>query len=237
MSHIEVVGDGKLTPQLVDDLIERRLLALRVPGFLTLGECSRLVGAVMDAPEFRFTGRGFVGLGPGAFALPAQMDDYLATSETVSAILHDPLERLRALLPLTLPTFQGMQMRPLTARRYDDQFLARPHQDHDGTKFVWCQKSQIGITLSFRTPERGGSLRLWDRSYGNTEYQQLALAGGFELDEAKLPRPDFTFDPDVGELVLIDAHRIHAIDGITAGERYSVSGFLARHAEGFHIWS
>jgi hypothetical protein len=116
------------------------------------------------------------------------------------------------------------------------EFRAPPHQDDDLHRYPWAG-SQLGISLGLVSPNGGGEIRLWDLAYGKAEYAELALSDPRVLDEEKIPEHNAKIRGEVGELLVVDARRIHAIDRITEGKRLSVSGFLAVDGPRTWIWS
>jgi hypothetical protein len=229
----------QLTPHGLQALIHGEVLGIRVPNFISAQDCYRIASTVTISPHFRFDGPGFRGLGPGSFALPTAERDYFSSANLIDHILARPYEALESALgTLQRPLYDDVRrMRPLTARRYDDKFVAAPHQDMDQGKYPWAQHSQLGISLCIVTPESGGAIRLWDHAYGPAEYAERKLPDGFELDESLIVPHDAAIESGVGELLILNARQIHAIDRITKGARISVSGFLAADGSDFLIWS
>jgi hypothetical protein len=229
---------SKLTREALSALCKGDILAIRVPDFMSKGECCRLGKAVTQSPFFRFDGTGFCGIGPGGFALPTASDDYFGSGHVIDKILAAPRTNLeQALGHLDRPLY-GLDkpMRALTARRYTPEFIAPPHQDHDLDKYPWAL-TQLGISLGLVSPKKGGAIRLWDLAYPPAGYAKRVLPGRKELNETLIPSHDEAIESEVGELLIVNARRIHAIDRIQEGERISVSGFLAVEAHRIYIWS
>jgi hypothetical protein len=216
-----------------------RIVAVRIPHFLTAHEAAEIADAVSGSCHFRFTGPGFTGLGPGSFALPQSLADYTASSAEIDQILCTPFERLQgALGKLQRPVVHGdTALRPLTARRYDPAFVALPHQDEDAHRYPWAAESQLGISIGLVSPKDGGQIRLWDHAYDSYGYAERRLEGRFELDESLIPQHALAVECEVGELLVLNARRIHAIDPIKEGARTSISGFLSVSESASYIWS
>jgi hypothetical protein len=215
----------KLSVRSLKALTAGKILAVRVPHFLNPCEACEIAEAVAQSCHFRFTGPGFTGLGPGSFALPQALDDYAASTAEIEKILRTPCERLEAALGRNLqcPVLHGCtRLRRLTVRRYDRTFEARPHQDEDSYRYEWAAESQLGISIGLVSPTSGGKIRLWNRC---------------ELDESKIPPYDLAVACDVGELLIRNARKIHAIEPIKDGARMSISGFLSINQSGCQIWS
>jgi hypothetical protein len=230
---------NELTPQGLRALVNGELLAIRVPNFISPAACYKIASAVTISRHFRFDGPGFIGLGPGSFSLPGADRDYFASANVIEHILSVPYEALESALgALQRPLYGELRrMRALTARRYDETFVAAPHQDMDSEKYPWARHSQLGISLCVVTPESGGAIRLWNHAYGPADYAERKLPDRFELEEKLIMPHDAAIESGVGELLILNARRIHAIDRITKGARISVSGFLAASGSDFLIWS
>jgi hypothetical protein len=214
------------------------MLTIRVAAVLSEIECSKIAAAVTNSPQFRFQGKGFCGIGPGGFDLPGKADDYFGWAQEVQNILAGPYAAVDQVFGgLERPLYSlDKPMRPLTARRYTSEFIALPHQDNDLSIYPWAG-TQLGISLTLVSPKQGGAIRLWDLAYSPDQYAERTLPGRTELDESKIPPHDLEVFGKVGELVIINARKVHAIDPIVDGVRISVSGFLAVDDSRVWIWS
>lgn len=236
--RIEKVQPGDLSLDLLISLISREIGAIVVRDFLS--DTGGLWQEVQTAKEFRFTGPNFCGLGPGSFALPGQSADYAATTDRVNGILREPRTVLETAFgtELMAPSIGGFTVgRPLTVRSYQPDFCAEPHQDSpecDGEL-----TGMVGMSCSLVPPEEGGAIGVWNRHLDDPEYAAALATGAPVLDRSKIPTADHYFNPAAGELLLIDATRIHCIDPATKGSRVSMSGFLAIHSSSRKVfgWS
>lgn len=230
---------NELTIESVASVAHGKALGILVPGFIKVPDAWEIADEVSKSPFFAFDGPGFRSFGPGCFELPGAADAYFSSAVAVSQVLRGPFQAMQEILgSLAVPRYEGRPMRPLTARRYDSTFEAPPHQDRDQDRYPWAQY-QLGISLSLLSPWSGGggAIRLWDHSYGPEEYAGLTLPGRFELDESRIPAADLTVNPEDGDLLILDARRIHAIDRIKEGTRFSISGFLSPNDTGWIVWS
>jgi len=229
---------NRVSPGALKALSDGDILAIRVPEFLSKGECRRLAFAVTRHEDFVFSGKGFRGVGPGGHQLPMESERYFASAPGIDRLLAAPRTNLEHHIGHLQCPLYGMdkRMRALTARRYDGDFIAPPHQDNDQVAYPWAL-SQLGISISLVSPERGGEIRVWDLAFGPEKYAKRQLQGRHELDETKIPSCDLEISAGVGELVIINARRIHAINRIHSGERISVSGFLALEGDNTWLWS
>jgi hypothetical protein len=225
----------QLSRESLKSLAEGEVLAISVKSFLSAHECSLLIQSITESRHFRFDGLGFRGLGPGDFQLPDYAREYFETSQEVESILSTAIGALEtAVGSLVSPEHFGGPLRRLTARKYDSTFVAPPHQDHQ--KYPWA-KSQLGISLAVLSPQEGGAIRVWDHQFDSLDVYLQNSTDGHHLDESLLPPHDLQIRGGEGELLIINARKIHAIDRITLGNRISISGFLTGHNGDCLIWS
>jgi hypothetical protein len=222
-----------LSDETVTALAEKSLLAIRARNFLSSDECDMLVQRIEESVHFKFSGPGFVGLGPGEFNLPELSLEYESSRIEIESILEPVLRKFSSVLNLTRPSHGGQILRALTARRYDQSFIAPPHEDFQTLPFA---AYQLGISLCLRAPQSGGEIRVWDECFERQTYKDFS-SDGRSLDESRIPNHSESFKSEIGELLLLDARRVHAIDQIQSGCRLSVSGFLCPTGSEVLIWS
>jgi len=125
------------------------------------------------------------------------------------------------------------------SRVFEDGFELPPHQDMlvrdilDGalppSRLYEDLKTQVSGNVYLRCPEVGGELEIWDlkpdrveqQSIRDDEYQYEGI-----IDRESLPSPAVVIKPEVGDLILFDSGRIHAVRSSVGGPRVSVSMFV-----------
>lgn len=226
MSVIEVTR--RLSVKLVRALIEKEVLAVRVPGFLP--DSDGLLEKIEASPALRFKGEGYLGFGPGVFDLlkPEMVLEYQQTRSMVESVL-SPVSALLGgdLGPLGFRTEQDVRLRPLAARQYDCLFSAPVHQDAR----VEGINGMVGLSLPLTESGVGGALKVWD-------YERPDYSGPLSVDQLGEGQ---SLEAEEGELLLIDASRAHQIDRLVSGKtRTTVSGFLGfdmQHPSSVVAWS
>lgn len=228
-------------------LIEGEILAIRCPVFCPPDTCAKLTAAVQAHKLFGFytDNPGAGRLGVGVYEILTWEDlveSYLSSSSQVMNALRlgknsSPADKFMAELALAwpagirVPTLKGFIMRPSTARLMNANGPAvLPHDDFQGQyarQLPWAadQKGQLGANIYISVPETGGQLELWCQQLSKEQYDLCRFNRSYGLDRKQLPEPDLTLKPKLGELILINTRKLHAIRGVGKGERCTISSF------------
>jgi len=86
--------------------------------------------------------------------------------------------------------------------------------------------SQFGANVYVQMPEKGGELLMWHRNMSTAEFDEMR-AGEYGIHIDKLPRPDVVLKPGVGDLLIFDAHKLHAVASPKDRARFALSFFVA----------
>jgi hypothetical protein len=136
----------------------------------------------------------------------------------------------------------GQSMWAGSARIFD-QVEALPHRDSLGVDAPEFRRAnelirQIAVNVYVRLPDEGGELELWHHRLTEEEYNDRRIEGSYGLDRKHLPLPTATIRPQMGDLILFDANRIHAVRA-SNGLRIAHSCFLGLHAldAPLSVWS
>jgi predicted 2-oxoglutarate/Fe(II)-dependent dioxygenase YbiX len=129
-------------------------------------------------------------------------------------------------------------------RVFEKQGGALPHVDRlawDVPDIAAAQslRAQIAANVHLRTADKGGEVELWAFRPDQEEYEELRLHGTYGLERAKLPPPDAVVAPHLGDLILFNSNRIHAVRPCTGGPRVTVSCFIGYRGESLPLtyWS
>ncbi|TDV56263.1 2OG-Fe(II) oxygenase [Actinophytocola oryzae] len=146
----------------------------------------------------------------------------------------------------TLMTMAGRKMPFGITRLWRTGSEGLPHQDA-----LWREvgridevaglTGQLGVNVYLDTADEGGELETWDRVITDEEYASLAgeYPGSYGYPREMLPEESLLVTPRVGDLVLINTMRVHAIRAITRGQRMTISGFVGSSGTGAPLkcWS
>ncbi|MFN7881997.1 MAG: 2OG-Fe(II) oxygenase [bacterium] len=86
--------------------------------------------------------------------------------------------------------------------------------------------SQFGANVYVQVPENGGELLMWHRNMSIAEFDELR-AGEYGIHIDDLPPPDVVLKPGVGDLLIFDAHKLHAVASPKDKARLALSFFIA----------
>lgn len=233
----------------IEGLLNGDLLAVRIGAYCSSEQAevistllcnSRLHGAYENAPAIGRTGQAF---------FESQASDETANRYLQNAVpwirelrdaLHpnlSPIDRVRLELDevwspgARLATMAGHKMFAGLARTFATGSHAEPHQD------IWwwdCPsspearrvKTQLAMNVYLTMPARGGELTLWPDSYDAEGYARRKVPGSYGLRREVLPEPAAKLVPRVGELILFNANKVHAVEPIEEGDRVTWSCFI-----------
>jgi len=98
---------------------------------------------------------------------------------------------------------------------------------------------QLAANVYLRVPEQGGQLQLWEVRPSAEDLQAWRAPGSeYGTDRTLVPPPDLEIQIAPGDLVLIDATKLHGVARQIRGSRISLSCFLGiRRGRPMVCWS
>ncbi|MCU0239324.1 MAG: 2OG-Fe(II) oxygenase [Pyrinomonadaceae bacterium] len=125
----------------------------------------------------------------------------------------------------------GRKMSSATCRVFRPGGLALPHQDvlEWDAPFEPNAKqfsNQLTALVYLEMPEVGGEVELWDKRYSESDYNKYRLGETYGLDKSLIPEPDFVIKPSVGDLLIWNASKVHAVRETVGGIRITISSFI-----------
>jgi hypothetical protein len=116
-------------------------------------------------------------------------------------------------------------------RAFEPGVGADPHQDvifwdsnRDPHAFLY---NQIAANIYLQTQPQGGELELWDHKCNTqAEYDALRDGDSYGLDHRKLGAPTISIKPEVGNLILFESTRVHAVRPGEGCSRITMSTFI-----------
>ena len=131
------------------------------------------------------------------------------------------------------PTFAGVCR--VVAAECSQLFGAQPHFDMIPRSIV-ALDAQLSANVYLELPDTGGELELWPQvALGEAEV--AALSGAVDI-RSRLPAP-FLVKPEIGDLLLFDTRRPHAVRPFPKGRRCSIQAFVGVEASSRRllVWS
>ena len=148
-----------------------------------------------------------------------------------------PLDTLRCILDEILP--QGAHLQTLFGKKMfvglsrmvepNTTFLA--HHDifaDDSPGMIESESiiSQFGANIYVQMPKVGGELLMWHKNMTSAEFDlKRDCEYGINIDD--LPSPDIVVKPKIGDLLIFDSHKLHAVSSPRDRSRLALSFFIA----------
>lgn len=259
----EVVVRDQIRLADLRDIIDGKVLAVRIPGWYTARQCQQLTRRLLRHPGFsRYSIAPDVGVQRVGYSyfetrgdaerLAHYFDQSVPTIgeiRRVCAPLLIPIDRLRLELDEHWPGGAGLAMlggRKMfvgTSRLFEDGHSLPPHQDilarETDDEVATRLLAQLTVNVYLRTPRSGGELEIWDLIPNEQQVAELYTGDYDFLDTSKLPPSAALIRPGVGELVLMLSSRIHAVRPSAGGPRVSMSCFVGStgEAERLVLWN
>jgi hypothetical protein len=231
------------------ELFSGTILGIRVPNFYDTLYCKSLAGMLYQAIEDESTSGGIYESDIDSFWNvmndAARWERYFAVALPVQRRLRrfsspypSPIDLLRLALDeawpggATLMTMSGRKMPFGITRLWRTGNEALPHQDALWREIQVPEAasliSQLGVNVYLDTADEGGELETWDFVITDEQYEKLRdeYPGSYGYPRDMLPEESLLIAPQVGDLVLVNTMRAHAVRKITCGQRMTMSGFV-----------
>jgi len=157
-----------------------------------------------------------------------------------------PVELRRRGCELAAAQLAGQRAGVCVARSWlnPGPFVLQPHEDAAQLSLVAAEGFEIAAagrvfaSVACVASGQGGDLLLWDLVPDDLLREALGLLGtGYPYPSKLLENiPSVRVPLATGDLVLLDASRIHAVDAVRAGTRITLGRFLGRVAPGRVVW-
>jgi len=240
-------------------LLGQNYIAAQIHSFYPKSSCQNFAekvlhhpnrGSYVIAPNISRTGTSFF----DTVGQPARRKEYFNNS---MPLMNLEYERFSFDTPLTAFMLKlmtvwpyGIQFQKLDgasmwagSARVFDSIEALPHFDDlrvDGAEYPESVKvlRQLAVNIVVQTPNSGAEIDIWDLRLNEAEFDRLRLGDSYGLDRNLLPPPTVTIAPQVGDLILFDSTRIHALRP-SDGVQIAHSCFLGFHGvqQPLAVWS
>jgi len=238
-----------------DDLDAGRVRALRISEFVAPDVAGYLADRLTQHPSlsvYRNTSE-LMRVGESHYEThdedsgtnPQALEEYLSRAETLVAEIRaacqphpSPMDLLSRMLDesigLRRAEIAGRPMFAGVVRVFPEGSELLPHndvfaRDAPGVAAASGITAQFAANIYLQVPDDGGTLQLWGLRPSEQELVALQAPGSvYGADRALLPAPDVEVAIRPGDLVVIDATRLHAVTRQGHGRRVGMSCFLGR---------
>lgn len=246
------------------NLLEGKLLAIRLPNFASPDCCESWVRSIIGNEFHRYSNAQDFQVSKVGMTYfetenkPNLLDIYFEAAESITSQLHklfaplpDPLSLIHKAFGEVWPNH--IEVRTLGDRKMCPGILRRiesdnaeglpPHQDMinkelDNSHQDQLLKCQLANNLYIEVPEEGGELELWNYSPSLEEAAKLYTGRYDFMDRAKLPE-SIIIKPRRGELIIFRSNLVHAVAGCKNANRTAASCFVGYYGQEhpLYYWS
>jgi 2OG-Fe(II) oxygenase superfamily len=229
MGRIAAVQVAKYYPEDFSHLLAQRLLG------------SPLFGHYANAPDIGRVGQAYfetVDDSKKREVYYANATAWIHAMRDLCAPFACPMDTLRLQLQetwapgATLETIDNQPMFVGLARVFESGAGAYPHQDvlardaPKGCVRARTLKAQLAANVYLKPASSGGELEIWLRKPTEWEYETLRMPGSYGVNRTLIGEPDLVLVPRTGDLILFNAHNLHAVRASAGGPRITMSTFI-----------
>ena len=244
------------------DLVHRRIIALRIPGFVAGDEAARLAGLVRASPNRTvYAAEPAVGkLGASFYDSNGRRrarEEYHRRARENTELLRqvcagprhplDPLMeclRTETAAGVCVERVDGRPMSVGICRIFAEGSRLLPHQDilADDAPYAGSPKTllgQISANVYLQVADEGGEVVVWSGDFTPEQRDAWRLPYRMDFDERLLPPPSAVLRPAAGELIAFETSHIHAVRAVRRGERITFATFIGYRGPGqpWTVWS
>lgn len=243
-------------------LLQREIVAIRIKNYCDKAVCNKISSVIVKSNAYgKYANAPQIGrVGQAFFETQASVNyynkyfenalDWIKELRDICSPYLSPIDKLRLQLDelwphgVSLGTIGGRKMFAGLVREFSIGSEAEPHTDSiewDVEKEEDAQAivSQLAWNTYLGMPQRGGELVFWDFWPTQVEYDRLRKNNSYGLNTSLLPDPIVRISPEVGEMIIFNPLRVHAVEKITEGSRVSWSCFIGYKGEDcpLIVWS
>lgn len=241
------VQASELTSDLLHDLCTGKIQALQVKNYYPkeiAGQISeRLLAAgnghYINAPSIGRIGMAYFEASGKAALLNKYYNDAIRNINSIRDAFHpyySPLDKFRLELQeqwlpgCNIESIDNKKMFVGLCRIVDENIDFLPHQDifsrdAAGSNIASSLVSQIAVNIYLQMAPKGGELEMWDLLMPTEEYDRLRN-GSYGIPRGAIGPAHLTIKPEVGDLILFNANKFHAVRSSIGGKRISISCFM-----------
>lgn len=256
--------ENTLSSEAIMALLNNEIDVIRVPQFYPKDLCDLLSMKMLSTPLYgTYKNAPLIGrIGQAFFETTVSGKDSITYWENSINWVREmraacypyltPIDKLRLELDevwsagSTIASINGKRMFVGLGRVFQAGGYAEPHQDI----LAWdapnsfeaaMLKGQFAVNTYLKLPECGGQLKIWRIELNKREYDAFKIPGSYGVDVSKLPPASevISISPVVGELIVFNSRRVHAVEPSLGGCRIAWSNFVGYLGEDspLQLWS
>ena len=255
---IEIYGDV-LSKKDIIDLARGKVHALVIQDFYDTGllhsVCQKIlkspnIGNLQHAKEFERIGHAY-----SEISTVEQKNHYHLNAKKHIEIIKDffpignyPIDKFQLLLNQYWPN--GASILEMGSQKcfagicriLNQNISLEPHTDKIEKNFLTHNlifEAQLSANLYLQMPSLGGEVEFWDLELSDEDYEKLKGQRHYGINRNDLPPPSVTYKPKVGDLLILNSRKIHAVRKSTSEKRITLSCFIAYigNNEPLYYWS
>jgi hypothetical protein len=251
---------GALSREMVEALIKKDVPIIRVANFVHPGTCRLIAQGLqregyneyINAPTVGRIGMSFFETGEKQEIIDHYFRTALSNIETLRracAPYQCPIDLFRCVVDEVWP--KGANLQALSGRKmfvglsrnmrpgapllaHHDIFARLAPHDSEANDL----QMQMAVNVYIDVPEEGGELLMWRDEISDAEF--LRRRGPkYGMDIEPLGVPDIVVKPEVGDLIIFNARKLHAVAAGNGSDRLTLSCFLGfrGHDQPLTFWS
>jgi hypothetical protein len=258
--HDQIVETDGIAQAHLQDLIDGRILAIRVPHYVPALQAIDMSERLLRHPSlFRYSeSPNVLGVGMDVWECKCDCGDPWKAEDIEHAKEHyyskarpmiadirksvepylSPIDKFRLELQEAWPAganlgnIEGRPMFVGVARVFEDGAEALPHDDTIGRVIRTSPKArefrgQLSCNVYLKVSPEGGELELWRERLSADAYRRFhSEDSSYGVRREALPPSAALLQPALGELILFDATRLHAVRKVRGTPRVAVSCFV-----------
>lgn len=236
-----------LNAQDLIDMAQERISAIVIPGFYSSDLCNRVknylntnVEHYINAPSIGRAGMAYFETQNKKELIEEYYQSAVPNIEKIRQAFYptiSPMDLLRLKLQeiweagANIENIDGRKMFVGLCRIVEPGIDFLPHQDlfksdAPDAAAAYSLTAQFAANIYLDVADYGGELDLWNYSLDKKHYDNLRENGCYGIERDKLPLPSITYQPKIGDLILFNAMRLHAVKPTESKSRLTISCFI-----------
>jgi hypothetical protein len=242
-----ILNTNKLTGIAIDKLAKNQLIAIRVENFINEKHATLIAQRIIKKGYKKYSNAPSIGkIGMAFYETESKLEliekyfneakNHIDDLRTRCLPYTSPIDLLRCNLDEVWPagamleSLYGKKMFVGLSRVVEPNIKLLAHHDifHKDAPTSYHTKSliaQFAANIYLTLPATGGQIQIWNREITPADFDRLR-GESYGIEPELLGPPDFEIAPKIGELILFNSQKIHAVTPGTTASRLSTSCFV-----------